>query len=67
MNFGQSLHPLRALDYLGRAEDFFEAFCDLPENYPPRSWPRYFMLCHAIELSLKAYLAAQGAIKRAWP
>ena len=51
---------LRQFDYLERAEQFYEAFGDLPKR-PPPSWPRYFMLCHAIELALKAYLAAHGA------
>ena len=51
---------LRQFDYLERAEQFYEAFYDLPKREPP-SWPRYFMLCHAIELALKAYLAAHGA------
>jgi hypothetical protein len=50
---------LRQFDYLERAEQFYIAFDDLPKR-PPPSWPRYFMLCHAIELALKAYLAAHG-------
>jgi hypothetical protein len=51
---------LRQFDYLERAEQFYQAFGDLPQR-PPPAWPRYFMLCHAIELALKAYLAAHGA------
>jgi hypothetical protein len=38
------------------------AFDDLPEPVEPlHDWPRYFLLCHAIELALKAYLAYKGA------
>jgi hypothetical protein len=54
---------LRQFDYLERAEQFYEAFGDLPKR-PPPSWPRYFVLCHAIELALKAYIAAHGATAR---
>jgi hypothetical protein len=46
-------------DYLGRADEFFQAYADLPVRDPP-NWPRYFMLCHAIELTLKSYLFAKG-------
>ncbi len=51
---------LRPGDYLHLAEDFHLAFRDLPRRIPPKSWPRYFTLCHAIELALKAYLAYHG-------
>jgi HEPN domain-containing protein len=51
---------LRPGDHLRLAEDFYQAFRDLPRRHPPQSWPRYFMLCHAIELALKAYLAYHG-------
>jgi hypothetical protein len=48
-------------DFFGRALQFKRAFGELPApDYPPDDWPRYFMLCHAIELALKAYLAANG-------
>jgi hypothetical protein len=49
-------------EYLDYAEQFFEAFKQLPEERPegPLSWPRYFLLCHSIELALKAYLALRG-------
>ena len=50
----------RPLDFLELAEEFYQAFHDLPARLPP-SWPRYFMLCHAIELAPKAYLAQHGA------
>ncbi len=52
---------LRQFDYLDLANQFYQAFCDLPGRPPPQSWPRYFMLCHAIELALKSYLIAHGA------
>jgi hypothetical protein len=41
------------------AEEFYQAYTDLPPRNPPY-WPRYFMLCHSIELGLKAYLAYHG-------
>jgi hypothetical protein len=47
--------------YLEGAEDFYQAFRGLPPRHPPQSWPRYFMLCHAVELALKSYLALHGA------
>jgi hypothetical protein len=56
---------LRPGDHLRLAEDFYQAFLDLPPRPPPQSWPRYFMLCHAIELALKAYLAFHGATHKA--
>ena len=53
---------LVANDFFGRAIQFQRAFGELPEpDFPPHDWPRYFMLCHAIELALKAYLAHKGA------
>jgi hypothetical protein len=50
------------MEHLERAEEFYQAFRDLdiPERLPP-NWPRYFLLCHAIELALKAYLLFHGA------
>jgi hypothetical protein len=39
------------------------AFTDLPRRPPPQ--PRYFMLCHAFEPALKAYLAFHGATRKA--
>jgi hypothetical protein len=54
---------LRPFDFLERAEDCYQAFLALPEGRPP-SWPRYFMLCHAIEVALKGYLALYGVTDR---
>jgi hypothetical protein len=52
---------LRPVDHLRLAHDFYQAFCDLPVRTPPQSWPRYFMLCHGMELALKAYPLYYGA------
>jgi hypothetical protein len=52
---------LRPSDHLQLAQDFFQAFRDLPRRLPPQSWPRYLMLCHSVELMLKAYLFHYGA------
>lgn len=52
---------LRPSEHLQLAKDFFQAYRDLPPRIPPRSWPRYLMLCHAVELALKAYLFHHGA------
>ena len=53
--------PLRPFEYLDFADQFYSAFHELKPQYPPLSWPRYFLLCHSIELALKAYLALSGA------
>jgi hypothetical protein len=42
-----------------RAREFEKAYYAVPET-PPFSWPRYFLLCHAIELALKAFLTLHG-------
>jgi hypothetical protein len=55
---------LRAFDHLALAQDFYQAFRELPRHIPPRSWPRYFTLCHAAELAFKAYLLHHGATRR---
>jgi hypothetical protein len=52
-------NALRGIELLKLAEDFYQAYIDLPPRNPPY-WPRYFMLCHATELGLKAYLAYHG-------
>jgi hypothetical protein len=50
-----------AHDALDRAEEFFEAFRQLPSLPRGRwiSWPRYFLLCHAVEMGLKAFLVSR--------
>jgi hypothetical protein len=55
--------PVAQLQHLELAEEFYKAFRDLPQNGPsgiPVNWPRYFALCHATELALKAFLLAHG-------
>jgi hypothetical protein len=42
-----------------RAMEFEKAYHAVPEM-PPLSWPRYFLLCHSIELALKAFLTFHG-------
>jgi hypothetical protein len=54
-------HLFRPIQYLDLADQFYSAFHELRERPPPFSWPRYFLLCHSIELALKAYLAKLGA------
>jgi HEPN domain len=53
-------NPFTAFDYLDYAIQFHNAFHELKQQPPPLSWPRYFLLCHSIELALKAYLAKLG-------
>ena len=50
-----------AFDYFAYADQFYCAFNKAPTFHPSISWPRYFLLCHSIELALKAYLAKYGA------
>jgi hypothetical protein len=54
----QRFRPIQFLDF---ADQFYSAFHELRKRPPPFSWPRYFLLCHSIELALKAYLAEHGA------
>jgi hypothetical protein len=61
MNNLPPAEQLISYDFFGRAVQFQRAFGELPDpGYPPHDWPRYFMLCHAIELALKAFLAHKG-------
>jgi len=48
-----------AIEFFTRANEFLQAFRDLPSQAPP-DWPRYLMLSHATELALKAYLLLRG-------
>jgi hypothetical protein len=41
-----------------RAREFEQAYHAVPSA--PLSWPRYFLLCHSIELALKAFLTFHG-------
>ena len=56
-------NPFTSFEYYAYADQFYDAFNKLgPDHlHPSVSWPRYFLLCHAIELALKAYLAKLGA------
>jgi hypothetical protein len=54
-------NPILPFEYLDFADQFYNAFHELRERPPQLSWPRYFLLCHSIELALKAYLALIGA------
>jgi hypothetical protein len=59
-------NPFTAFEYLAYADQFYDAF-NRPgpgHLHPSISWPRYFLLCHAIELGLKANLAKLGATPR---
>ena len=51
--------PVLHLDFLELADEFLWTYHHAPPTGPPY-WPRYFLLCHAIELVLKAYLALYG-------
>jgi hypothetical protein len=56
-------NPITHLQHLELAEEFYKAYLDLPPKGPsgiPINWPRYFALCHATELALKAFLLAHG-------
>jgi hypothetical protein len=48
-----------AHDYLGDAEAYVSAARKLDEHTGQFS-PKYFLLCHALELALKAYILAKG-------
>jgi hypothetical protein len=53
----------RADEFLRLAQVFLSAYRALPEPWPPIppcDWPRYFLLCHSMELALKAFLHIKG-------
>jgi hypothetical protein len=52
--------PFAEFEYLDYAVQFYQTFHKAP-TFHPISWPRYFLLCHSLELALKAYLAKLGA------
>jgi len=59
--------PIADQQYLELAEEYYKAFLDLPKDGPsgiPVNWPRYFALCHAIELALNAFLLALGVTEQ---
>jgi hypothetical protein len=54
----------QAKELLDYAFQFFDAYRHVPRpQYPMYDWPRYFLLCHCIELTLKAYLSKHGIDK----
>jgi len=54
-------YPIYHCEALERAEAFYDAFRQLrPRNRIVDAWPRYFLLCHTVELALKSFLAARG-------
>jgi len=53
----------RADEFLTLAQVFLCAYRALPEPLPPippYDWPRYLLLCHSMELALKAFLHMKG-------
>ena len=56
-------NPFTAFEYLAYADQFYCAFYKAPTFHPSISWPRYFLLCHSVELAL-SYLAKLGATAR---
>jgi len=62
--FWQPLTGNKAQDYLHRARMFKDAATQLPDySNAQQNWPKYALLTHAIELSLKAF--AERAVW--WP
>jgi hypothetical protein len=54
--FWQPLTGNKAQDYLHRARMFKDAATQLPDySNAQQNWPKYALLTHAIELSLKAF------------
>jgi hypothetical protein len=62
MNEASDRLPLTliAIQYLHHAMNFFNAAQQLRATHPLQ-WPKYFLLCHAIEVGLKAHLIGKGA------
>jgi hypothetical protein len=58
--------PCPEFGFYAYADQFYDAFYKLGADHlhPSVSWPRYFLLCHAIELALKAYLAKVGMMPK---
>jgi hypothetical protein len=51
-------------ELLDRAQEFLWTYHNAPPTKPPY-WPRYFLLCHAVELVLKAYIALRRDLTQA--
>jgi hypothetical protein len=58
MAYPQDILPFELLD---RAQEFLWTYHKTPPTKPPY-WPRYFLLCHAVELVLKAYIALRRGL-----
>jgi hypothetical protein len=57
--------PCPEFGFYAYADQFYDAFNKLEGHlHPSVSWPRYFLLCHSIELALKAYLAKIGMTEK---
>ncbi|WP_414474311.1 hypothetical protein [Microvirga sp. M2] len=57
---------IRAWKYRSEARSYAQAARVLGREYPDQMLrPRYFLLCHALELALKSFLAAHGADNKA--
>jgi hypothetical protein len=61
MAYPQDILPFELLD---RAQEFLWTYHKAPPTKPPY-WPRYFLLCHAVELVLKAYIALRRGLTQA--
>ncbi len=50
-----------SLDFIRGSELYYNAYRQVtPAWFPPHDGPRDFLLCHCLELALKAYLLATG-------
>ena len=61
MAYPQDILPFELLD---RAKEFPWTYHNAPPTKPPY-WPRYFLLCHAVELVLKSYIALRRDLTQA--
>jgi len=52
-------YPLLYREFLDLAEEVLWTYHKAPSTKQPY-WPRYFLLCHAVQLVLKAYLVLHG-------
>jgi hypothetical protein len=52
-------NPNISFEYIQMAEQFFRGYSLIPDAFPI-DYAKYFLFCHAIEISLKAYLVHLG-------
>ena len=58
-------NPLYHIEALEYADEFYRAYQQLqPSRNITTSWPRYLLLCQAVELGLKAFLVRCGLKER---